>query len=140
MAYRVVSYHRRFFSPPQLAGVSRFFSSTVKLNYDVKDNEDFGEKVLKSDKPVVVDFHATWCGPCKQLAPKLDSLIDSKNGAVMLAKVDIDENTDLAMEYAITAVPTILGMRDGKIVDRVVGLASDDQLNNLLTKLTDGHE
>ena len=59
MAYRIVSYHRRFFSPHQLAGVSRFFSSTVKLNYDVKDNEDFGEKVLKSDKPVVVDFHAT---------------------------------------------------------------------------------
>lgn len=138
MAHRLISHHRAFFSPRHLAGVSQYISTTAARNYEVKDYFEFNEKVLKSEKPVLVDFHATWCGPCKQLAPMLDSVVDMKDGAVELAKVDIDNNAELAMEYGVNAVPTVLGIRDGKVVDRFVGLVNNEQLNDLVAKITNG--
>ncbi|CAG7821187.1 unnamed protein product [Allacma fusca] len=81
--------------------------------YNVQDEEDFKTKVINSTKPVVVEFHAEWCGPCKQLMPRLEKIIASlKDDPVDLAKVNIDDLPDLAMEYNVGAVPSVLGLNN----------------------------
>lgn len=101
----------------------------------IQDEEDFNKRVLKNTTPVIVDFFATWCGPCKLLAPRLESLIAGKNGKVILAKIDIDENTDLAVNHGVEAVPTIIGMKNGKVVEKFVGLKDDADLQSFVDKL-----
>jgi len=91
---------------------------------------------MQSSKPTVVDFHAEWCQPCKTLAPKLDAAIGQKQGQVELAKVDIDQNAELAIKYGVNAVPTVLGVKDGKIVNRFTGVMETKQLNDFMDKLT----
>ncbi|XP_022706805.1 thioredoxin, mitochondrial-like [Varroa jacobsoni] len=103
--------------------------------FTIQDENDFKEKVLKSDKPVVVNFKATWCGPCKLLTPRLEKIMDSRNSSMHFAKVDIDDNAELAMEFSIDAVPAILTFKGGKLVDKVIGSKDDDQLIALVDKL-----
>lgn len=103
---------------------------------NIQDEEDFKDRVTDNVAPVVVDFHAQWCGPCKILGPRLESLISSKDGKVILAKVDIDDNTDLAMEHGVQAVPTVLGMKGGKVIDKFVGVKDEDELESFVKKIT----
>ncbi|XP_002733252.1 thioredoxin, mitochondrial-like [Saccoglossus kowalevskii] len=106
-----------------------------RTSFNVQDSDDFMERVIKSNKPTVVDFHATWCGPCKILGPRLEKVIAAQNGKVQLAKVDVDTNTDLAMEYGVSAVPMVIAVKQGEKVDEFIGLQEEDQLNSFVEKL-----
>ncbi|XP_053577351.1 thioredoxin, mitochondrial [Bombina bombina] len=119
------------------SAVNRFIatSSVCRVTFNVQDAEDFQERVIGSETPVVVDFHAQWCGPCKILGPRLEKLIAKQQGKVLMAKVDIDDHTDLAIEYEVSAVPTVLAMKNGDVVDKFVGLKDEDQLEAFLKKL-----
>ena len=81
---------------------------------------------------MIVDFHATWCGPCKLLGPKLEAMVSRHEGQLLMAKVDIDDNHDLALGYQVRAVPTVMAFKEGKVVDGFMGLKDDDQLNSFL--------
>lgn len=83
----------------------------------------FEEVVLKSDKPVVVDFWAVWCGPCKMLAPTIDELSNELEGKAVVGKVDIDANQEFATKYGVRNIPTVLIFKDGEVVGRQVGVA-----------------
>ena len=89
---------------------------------------NFDTEVLQSDKPVVVDFTATWCGPCKQLAPIIDKLADEFEGKVKVGKVDIDENPAVSRKYGIKNVPTVLVFRNGQKDGEVLGAARREKL------------
>ena len=110
-------------------------SKAVFETFTVQDEEDFKEKVINSQIPVVVDFSATWCGPCKILGPRLEAAVAATNSKVNLAIVDIDTNSDLAMDHEVQAVPTVVAFKDGKMVDKFIGLLDEDRLDAFVTKL-----
>uniref|UniRef100_U3KEY8 Thioredoxin, mitochondrial n=2 Tax=Ficedula albicollis TaxID=59894 RepID=U3KEY8_FICAL len=110
-------------------------SAGRRSTFNVQDGSDFQDRVVNSPKPVVVDFHAQWCGPCKILGPRLEKLVAKLEGKVLMAKVDIDDHTDLAIEYEVSAVPTVLAMKNGDVVDKFVGVKDEDQLEAFLKKL-----
>ena len=93
--------------------------------------ENFESEVLKSDKPVLVDFFATWCGPCKMLMPTIDE-IANENTDIKVAKADVDENMELAKEYKIFSVPTLMVFKDGKVAKQMVGVQSKEQILDAL--------
>uniref|UniRef100_A0A3B3H628 Thioredoxin, mitochondrial n=1 Tax=Oryzias latipes TaxID=8090 RepID=A0A3B3H628_ORYLA len=105
------------------------------VSFNVQDTEDFTERVVNSQLPVLVDFHAQWCGPCKILGPRLEKAVAKQKGRVAMAKVDIDEHTDLAIEYGVSAVPTVIAMRGGDVVDHFVGIKDDDELDSFVSKV-----
>jgi thioredoxin 1 len=86
--------------------------------------ENFDQEVLKSGTPVLVDFWAEWCGPCKMVAPILDELAAEYDGKVKIGKVNIDDHQSLASEYGIRAIPTLLLFKAGQVADQIVGLRS----------------
>ena len=90
-----------------------------------KDN--FESEVLKSDKPVLVDFFATWCGPCKMLMPTVDEIANERTD-IKVGKVDVDENMEFAKEYKVFSVPTLLAFKDGKLIKQMVGVQSKEQI------------
>ncbi|XP_015754561.1 PREDICTED: thioredoxin, mitochondrial-like isoform X3 [Acropora digitifera] len=139
MAHRLTSHHRALFAPMYFSGTSAHITSSsyFRAPFNVKDKDDFEKRVLSSSKPVLVDFHAEWCAPCKALTPKLDSVIGENDGQLELAKVDIDTNSELALEYKVrvTGVPTVLGVKNGKIIDAFTGLVETEQLRRFVEKL-----
>lgn len=112
-------------------------SSAAYNSFKVQDMNDFEKKVKNASTPVIVDFFATWCNPCKTLTPRLESVIDGMKGKVVLAKVDIDELTDLAMDYEVSAVPVLIAMNKGKELDRLVGLQDVDKLKSFIENLVE---
>ena len=90
--------------------------------------ENFDIEVLKSDKPCVVDFWASWCGPCKMLAPVLEEFAKENAGKIKVGKVNVDEQPALAQEFGIMSIPTLLLFKDGKLVNTAVGYMTKDQL------------
>ena len=85
-------------------------------------DSNFDQEVLKSDKLSVVDFWAAWCGPCIALGPTIDSLSKEYEGRVNVGKLNVDENSNVSMQYGITSIPCILFIKDGKVVDKQVGV------------------
>ncbi|XP_051988974.1 thioredoxin, mitochondrial [Xyrauchen texanus] len=123
------------------AAAQPFLSRTLpriscrSVSFNVQDHDDFTERVINSQLPVLIDFHAQWCGPCKILGPRLEKAIAKQKGRVAMAKVDIDEHTDLAIEYGVSAVPTVIAMRDGDVIDQFVGIKDEDQLDSFVQKI-----
>ena len=98
-------------------------SGTVTLN-----EGNFEEEVTRSTKPVLVDFWAEWCGPCKLIAPLLDEIAKEKGEVLKVAKVDVDQNQSLSARYNIRAIPTLLFFKDGQLRDQVTGMTSKKDL------------
>jgi thioredoxin 1 len=105
--------------------------SIVELN-----ETNFEAEVLKSAQPVLVDFWAVWCGPCKMIAPVLEEIATEQAGRVKVAKVNVDENANLAAQYQIQSIPTLLYFAGGEVRDRVVGAAAKKVIVSRLEGLT----
>ena len=99
------------------------------------DESNFDREVIKSDKPVIVDFWAEWCGPCKMIAPMLDEVAREKSGAVKVGKVNVDENQSLSFKYNIRAIPALLFFKNGQLRDQVTGVTSKKDLASRIDAL-----
>ena len=95
----------------------------------------FEEVVLKSDKPVLVDFWATWCGPCRMLGPVIEEIATEYEGRVVVGKVDVDSNQDYAAKYGVRNIPTVLVFQNGEVVGRQVGEAPKNTYTEALDSL-----
>eukprot|EP00730_Choanoeca_flexa_P013802 TRINITY_DN5726_c0_g1_i2.p1 TRINITY_DN5726_c0_g1~~TRINITY_DN5726_c0_g1_i2.p1 ORF type:complete len:143 (+),score=40.34 TRINITY_DN5726_c0_g1_i2:111-539(+) len=104
----------------------------------VVGQNDFEDKVIKSDKPVIVDFTASWCGPCKMLFPILEKVVDSHEGNVLLAKIDIDENQELAQAFQVSSVPYVVGIKDGKPITGFMGAHPEAKVKEFVQDVIDG--
>lgn len=93
---------------------------------------EFGEVVLGSKLPVLVDFWAPWCNPCKMLGPVIDEIADEVDGKALVCKVNIDEEQNLAQEYRVMSIPTLLYFKDGKVVNQMVGVRPKEELLDAL--------
>lgn len=98
-------------------------------------DSDFEEKVIKSDKPVMVDFFADWCGPCKMAAPIIEELAGVHADKVVIGKLDVDANQESAMKYGVMSIPTVIMFKDGKEVDRQVGFGGKVMYENMIKKV-----
>jgi len=99
------------------------------------DESNFDKEVTQSAQPVLVDFWAPWCGPCKMISPLLDEIAKEKAGSVKVAKVNVDENQSLSMKYNVRAIPALLFFKDGQLRDQVIGMASKKDLLGRLDAL-----
>lgn len=105
-------------------------SQVIQVN-----DENFEQEVLKSEVPVLVDFAAEWCGPCKRLAPLIEELAGDFNGKAKIARVDVDESKESASNFNIMSVPTVIFFKEGKQVDQVVGLVPKQSLTDKINSL-----
>ena len=95
----------------------------------------FEEKVLKSDKPVLVDFWAAWCGPCRMVGPIIEEISEEYNGKAVVAKLDVDANQEFAAKYGVRNIPTVLIFQNGEVVGRQVGVAPKNTYAEALDQL-----
>ena len=93
----------------------------------------FKESVLQSDKPVLVDFWASWCAPCRMLSPVIEQLHNEFEGKAVVAKVDVDNNQQVSLEYGIRSIPTLLIFKNGEVVDKIVGLSPKEVIAEKLS-------
>lgn len=113
---------------------SKNLSATNKTSGGVitVTENSFQSEVLSSDKPVVVDFYANWCGPCKRLAPIMEEMSSGYNGKIKFCKLNVDENQNLSAKYRIDAIPHLIVFKNGNAVDHIIGLHSKADMENLL--------
>jgi thioredoxin 1 len=97
-------------------------------------DSSFEQEVLKSDQPVLVDFWAVWCGPCRMIAPTVEALANDYAGKAKIGKVNVDENQSIPQKYGIRGIPTLLLFKNGEVQEQLVGAASRETIENLIKK------
>ncbi|ORY95416.1 thioredoxin-like protein [Syncephalastrum racemosum] len=110
------------------AGQPRWTGKTIEANA-----QNFDELVTKADHPILVDFYADWCGPCKMLGPVLSKLVEA-NPKVTLVKIDVDKANDIAQKYKISALPTVAAFHNGEVVEQFVGMLKPPQVEAFVKK------
>lgn len=98
----------------------------------VLTEKNFEEEVLKSDKPVLVDFWATWCGPCRMLAPTIAKIAEEQEGVIKVGKIDVDDEPELAAKYGIASIPTLMVFKNGEVVKSSVGVQPKPMIEAML--------
>ena len=93
---------------------------------------NFEEEVLRSDKPVLVDFWATWCGPCRMLAPTIAKIAEEQEGVIKVGKIDVDDEPELAAKYGIASIPTLMVFKNGEVVKSSVGVQPKPMIEAML--------
>lgn len=96
--------------------------------------QNFESEVLSSEIPVLVDFWAAWCGPCRMVAPVLDQIAGEREGRVRIAKLNVDENQDLAMRYRVSSIPTLILFKGGQVADRILGAVPKGAIEQFLDR------
>ena len=102
---------------------------------NISSANDFNDKILKSDKPVLVDFWAPWCGPCKMVAPELEAVASEYENKAIVAKINVDEQQQLASQYDVMSIPTLLILKDGQEIERLVGYRPRKDLMDAIDKI-----
>lgn len=95
--------------------------------------ENFEEEVIKSDKPVLLDFWAAWCGPCQMLSPIVSEIADEQEGSLKVGKINVDEEKELAFSFRVLSIPTLVVIKEGKVVKKTVGYHSKEDISALLS-------
>ena len=93
--------------------------------------DNFQEEVLKSNKPVLIDFYADWCGPCRMMAPIIDQIAEEMSDKIKVGKVNVDENQELAMEYGVMSIPTIVIIENSKVKNTLVGVRDKNDIKEM---------
>ena len=101
----------------------------------ILNSSNFNEEVINTEKLVLIDFFATWCGPCKMLSPIISEIANDYSNSVKVCKVNVDENQDLALKYSVTSIPTLIFLKNGKILNISVGLCSKVELVKMINEL-----
>lgn len=112
-----------------------YFAMAENENVVTLTDDNFEEEVLNSDVPVLVDFWATWCGPCRQIAPIVEDLADEFEGRAKVGKVDVDENPQTAQQFGVRSIPTLLFFKNGEQQEQLVGASGKKPLQDTLEEL-----
>ena len=95
-------------------------------------SKDFNKEVLESKMPVLIDFYADWCGPCKMMSPIVEEVAESLSGKVNVVKINVDEETELAIKYNVSSIPTFVLIKDGQVVTSIVGMRDKEELKDMI--------
>jgi thioredoxin 1 len=106
----------------------------MAANLNLSGRGDFDEKVLKSDVPVLVDFWAEWCGPCKAIGPAVEQIATEYEGKAKVYKINVDHDSDIASDYGVLSIPALFVFKDGKVVDKQIGAGPKHQIAGLLDR------